>query len=96
MEPVYEFIVGLLQSGVLIAALCLCIGFVIKKVTAEGSKVRQYIPLICLGVGAVVGGAAANYVFPDTPLIVCIIQGAIVGVAATGLYEALRSKKDAA
>ncbi len=68
-----------------IVGICLCAGFVVKKWVADIDN--KFIPTICAVLGV---GLAVWINFPTvTPEVV--LTGLFSGLAATGLFEALRN-----
>lgn len=69
----------------LIAAICLCIGYVLKNLVTT-SKINRFIPLTM----AVTGTILNIWINRDfTPEI--LLGGMFSGLASTGLYESFRN-----
>lgn len=70
--------------SVVTIAICLAIGFVIKY-SFKNKKLNQFIPLISAIVGVLVYAWSVGGLTPEGLAI-----GLVSGLAATGLYEAVR------
>lgn len=71
-------------TSVVTLVICLVLGFVIKY-SFKNKKLNQFIPLISAIVGVLVYAWTVGGLTPDGLAI-----GLVSGLAATGLYEAVR------
>jgi hypothetical protein len=81
MEEVLAFATTL---GVIITAL-------VQLVKNTVSIPNNFIPLVSLGIGLLVGAVA--YPFTDLDLVLRLWAGGIAGLTATGLYETVAAKR---
>ena len=70
---------------VVVLAICLCVGYIIKHAVST-DKINRYIPLIMAVLGVVINLWING--FKITPEI--ILGGLISGLASTGLHQAFK------
>ncbi len=66
---------------------------VLKKATSDSEKVKRFIPLIALGLGAIAGLICFYFIpaiIPATNVVVAIIVGAASGLTATGTNQIIK------
>lgn len=66
---------------------------VLKKATSDNEKVKRFIPLIALGLGAIAGLICFYFIpaiIPATNVVVAIIVGAASGLTATGTNQIIK------
>ena len=66
---------------------------VLKKATNDNEKVKRFIPLIALGLGAIAGLICFYFIpaiIPATNVVVAIIVGAASGLTATGTNQIIK------
>lgn len=78
MEFLEEYVV------IIVMGICLCVGYIIKKLFAE--KLNNFIPLIMGALGVFVNVWING--FSITPEI--LLSGLVSGLASTGMHQALK------
>lgn len=66
---------------------------VLKKATSDSEKVKRFIPLIALGLGAIAGLICFYFIpaiIPATNVVVAIIVGGASGLTATGTNQIIK------
>lgn len=66
---------------------------VLKKATNDNEKVKRFIPLIALGLGAIAGLICFYFIpaiIPATNVVVAIIVGGASGLTATGTNQIIK------
>ena len=90
MEAVFDFILNLFFSnGLIIAVTAFVIGSIVKKLSIIPNK---YIPLIG-GVLGIILGVAIPDLFVGKDIVTSGVLGLVLGWAATGGYESIKSLK---
>lgn len=79
MEFISDYLV------VIVTAICLCVGYVIKHIIPNGG-VNRYIPLIMAVLGVLLNVWMNGFAF--TPKI--LLGGLVSGLASTGLHQAFK------
>lgn len=79
MEFISDYLV------VIVTAICLCVGYVIKLIIPNGG-VNRYIPLIMAVLGVILNVWMNGFAF--TPKI--LLGGLVSGLASTGLHQAFK------
>lgn len=82
----------LLSNGIIIFLLCFILGKAIKQIKFLGKIPNDYIPFICMTVGAVIALLCPTIFVEDT-VIIRIFKGIILGWAPTGMYEMIRTRE---
>lgn len=79
MEFISDYLV------VIVTAICLCVGYVIKHIIPNGGA-NRYIPLIMAVLGVLLNVWMNGFAF--TPKI--LLGGLVSGLASTGLHQAFK------
>ena len=89
MKEIFDFIVNLfVDDGIIIAVAAFIVGQIIKSLKVP----NKFIPLICGGLGAILGIEKTTVVVGKN-IVTCRILGLALDWGATGGYETVKKKK---